>query len=204
MRRLGALLVTCLLVVAPATAATQLERISAQVVGVTDADTIRVRMPDGSAEQVRLVGIDSPETRHPSKPVQCFGREASARTSELAMGKTAELELDVEHRDRYGRLLAYVWIDQQMLNLQLAAEGYAVQATYPPNVRYVEEFRMAIASARDQGLGLWSACQEAELAPKSSRLSRRLGVNRVRAYSRVPSSAIRATRRSASRPHRLT
>jgi micrococcal nuclease len=126
-----------------------------------DGDHVRVQLDAGPIITVRLTGIDTPETKHPSKPVQCFGPEATARTTELALGKAVGLELDVQQRDRYGRLLAYVWPDGSMLmlNEQLAAEGYALPLTIPPNVKYAEQFRAASASARESGLGLWADCQ---------------------------------------------
>ena len=151
-----ALLLAALLALQAAPAAAQPEQVvPAYVARVTDGDTITVRLESGRLETVRLIGIDTPETRHPALPVQCFGREASARTRELALDKPTELELDVQQRDRYRRLLAYVWIDGEMLNWGLAAEGYAMALTIPPNVRYADYFRSAAAAAREQGLGLW-------------------------------------------------
>ena len=146
---------------APLPSAAEADRLPGIVVGITDGDTIRVKLADGTVEPVRLTGIDTPETKHPAKPVQCFGPEASARTTELMMGKAVSLELDVQQRDRYGRLLAYVWPDGSplMLNEQLAAEGYALPLTIPPNVMYAEQFRAASATARENGLGLWAGCQ---------------------------------------------
>ena len=137
----------------------QAPRIPATVASITDGDTITVALRSEGRERVRLTGIDTPETKHPSKPVQCFGPEASARTTELALGKPVELELDAQKRDEYGRLLAYVWLpDGRMLNLQLAAEGYALPLTIPPNVAYAEQFAAAAASAREQQTGLWADC----------------------------------------------
>ena len=160
MHRLLAPFLALALVCAPPATAAQTERIAATVVGVTDGDTITVAFPDGARERVRLIGVDTPETVHPSRPVECYGREASARTRELALGRPAELELDVQPRDRYRRLLAYVWIDGAMLNLRLAEDGYAQPLTIPPNVRYADEFRAAAAVAREEGRGLWSACAD--------------------------------------------
>ena len=122
MRTIALTLIALWLTVQPAAA--QSERIPTVIVGIVDGDTI-VADIDGRWTSVRLIGIDTPETRHPRLRVQCFGREASARTRELALGKPAELEMDVQQRDRYRRLLAYVWIDGEMLNWRLAAEGYA-------------------------------------------------------------------------------
>ena len=127
---------------------------------VVDGDTIRVRV-GGRDERVRLVGIDTPETKDPRKPVQCFGKEASARTTALLpAGTRVRLVRDVEQRDRYGRLLAYVYRsrDDLFVNLSLVEDGYAVTLTYPPNVAHAEEFRQAAARAREAGRGLWSRC----------------------------------------------
>jgi micrococcal nuclease len=146
---------------APATA-TGGARLSANAVMVrdVDGDTIRVRV-GRRVEPVRLLGIDTPETKDPRKPVQCFGKEASARTAALLpRGTPLRLVRDVEGRDRYARLLAYVYraTDGLFVNLALVQEGYAVTLTYPPNVAHAGEFVAAAARARSAGLGLWSRC----------------------------------------------
>jgi micrococcal nuclease len=127
---------------------------------VVDGDTIVVALPGGD-EQVRLVGIDTPETVKPDSPVECFGPEASARTKALLPpGTTIRLERDVEARDRYGRLLAYVYrqADGVFVNLALATEGYARHLTIAPNNAYADRFAGAAATARRDGRGLWGAC----------------------------------------------
>lgn len=132
----------------------------AQVVRVVDGDTIVVRL-GGTEEKVRLLGIDTPESVDPRSPVQCFGKEASAHTAALLPpGTKVRLVRDVEARDRYSRLLAYVYRDDDgaFVNLQLAQEGYAAVLTYPPNVAHAAEITAAAAAARDAGRGLWSAC----------------------------------------------
>jgi micrococcal nuclease len=131
-----------------------------RVVRVVDGDTLVAHLPAGD-ERVRLIGIDTPETVDPRKPVQCFGREASDRTKHLLPAGTAiRLERDVEARDRYGRLLAYVYRqdDGTFVNLALAEEGYAQPLTIPPNVAYADRFAAAAAGARAAGRGLWGAC----------------------------------------------
>lgn len=131
------------------------------VVRVVDGDTIVARLPGGE-KSIRLIGIDTPETVDPRKPVQCFGREASERTKALLPPGTAiRLERDVEARDHYGRLLAYVHRvdDGTFVNLALAEEGYAQPLTIPPNVAYSARFSAAAADARQQGRGLWGACR---------------------------------------------
>jgi micrococcal nuclease len=131
------------------------------IVRVVDGDTVVARLPAGE-EKIRLIGIDTPETVDPRKPVQCFGREASARTKALLpKGTPIRLERDAEARDRYGRLLAYVYRadDGTFVNLALAEEGFAHPLTIPPNIAYADRFAAAAASARAAGLGLWEACR---------------------------------------------
>ena len=131
---------------------------SATVARVSDGDTVRLRLPDGHEERVRLIGIDTPETVKPGDPVECFGPEASAYTKDRLEGRTARLEFDVERLDPFDRTLAYVWLGDELFNETLVREGYALVATFPPNVMHVERFRDALRLAREEGLGLWSAC----------------------------------------------
>jgi len=134
---------------------------TATVARVVDGDTIRVRIK-GREERVRLVGIDTPESVKPGTPVQCFALAASARTKALLpKGSAVRLVRDVEERDRYGRLLAYVYRarDDLFVNLALAREGYAVVLTVPPNVAHADEFVAAARDAREHGRGLWSRCE---------------------------------------------
>jgi micrococcal nuclease len=133
---------------------------TAEVVRVVDGDTLLVRI-DGAEERVRLLGIDTPESVDPRSPVDCFGPEASAATEALLpAGTRVTLVRDVEARDRYGRLLAYVHRadDGTFVNLALAEQGYASVLTYPPNVAHTDELVAAAARAREAGLGLWGAC----------------------------------------------
>lgn len=125
-----------------------------EVVRVVDGDTIKVRL-NGKEENVRLIGVDTPETVHPTQPVQPYGPEASAFTKAQLTGKQVGLEFDVEERDRYGRLLAYVWLGDQMFNRILVQEGYAQIATFPPNVKYADEFLALQREAREANRGLW-------------------------------------------------
>ena len=131
----------------------------ASVLRVVDGDTVEVRLGDRD-ETVRLIGIDTPETVDPRSPVECFGEEASERTKALLPEGTAvRLVADVEARDRYDRLLAYLYRDDgTFVNLALVEDGYASLLTYPPNVAHVSEFTAAAARARDEGRGLWGAC----------------------------------------------
>ena len=120
---------------------------------VTDGDTIRL----GALGSVRLIGIDTPEVYG---GVECFGREASEFAKRLLpLGTKVRYRVGVEERDRYGRLLAYVWLpDGRMLNRVLVKQGYAQPLTIPPNVDFADVFQAAARAARRAGLGLWQAC----------------------------------------------
>jgi len=133
---------------------------NATLVYISDGDTIGVDV-DGTEERVRLIGIDTPETKKPDTPVQCFGPEATAyTTSLLPKGTRLHLERDVEARDPYGRLLAYVYrVDDGMfVNLQIISQGYARPLTIPPNVAHADEFVAAARSAEAGNVGLWAGC----------------------------------------------
>ena len=121
-------------------------------------DGYTIELTDGRI--VRYIGVDTPETVHPRKAVQCFGKEASARNKELVEGKKVRLLKDVSEVDRYGRLLRYVYLaDGTFVNLELVKEGYAQAATWPPDVKYSEIFVAAARGARQAGRGLWGACR---------------------------------------------
>jgi micrococcal nuclease len=127
----------------------------ARVVRVVDGDTVDLA-PCG---RVRLIGIDTPETVDPRRPVQCFGREAAAKATELLEGQTVFLEPDPTQgeRDRHGRLLRYVWLaDGRLVNLELVAQGYAHEYTYAAPYTYQDAFQRAQREAREQGRGLWA------------------------------------------------
>ena len=128
----------------------------ARVTRIVDGDTLVV---DG--EKVRLIGVDTPETKKPGTPVQCFGKKATAFTTRLVEGREVRLESDVEARDRYGRRLAYVTRagDGLDVNAELVRRGYAVPLTIPPNVRHAGEYARLAREARERGRGLWSACR---------------------------------------------
>ena len=131
------------------------------VVRVVDGDTIDVRV-GGTEERVRLIGIDTPETKRPDTPVECFGPEATEFTSSLLPEGTAvDLTRDVVPRDDYGRLLAYVHRvrDGLFVNEALVRDGYAQPYTYPPNVAHADRFVDAARDAEAAGAGLWSACR---------------------------------------------
>jgi micrococcal nuclease len=125
------------------------------VVRVVDGDTVDVS-PGG---RIRLIGIDTPETVDPRKPVQCFGREASAKAHKLLDDKTIALEADPSQgeRDRYGRLLRYIWLpDGRLFNLEMIAQGYAHEYTYATPYKYQTPFKQAERTAREQNRGLWA------------------------------------------------
>lgn len=138
---------------------------AATVVRVVDGDTLRVRL--GSAdERVRLIGIDTPETHGAGGLRECFGAQATARLSALLPpGTPVRLVRDVEARDRYGRLLAYVYrrSDGLFVNLTLVREGFAATLTYPPNIAHADQFVAAARAARQSGRGLWKRCGSADV-----------------------------------------
>jgi len=124
------------------------------VVRVVDGDTIHVRV-GAHVEKVRYIGVNTPEVHHPTKGVEPGGREAAAVNRRLVQGQGVRLELDVQERDRYGRLLAYVWVGGVMINAELVRLGYAQVMTVPPNVRYQEMFLKLQREAHQAGRGLW-------------------------------------------------
>jgi micrococcal nuclease len=136
--------------------------LSGRVVRVVDGDTIRVALP-GRIERVRYIGIDTPESVKPGTPVQCYAHRAAAENARLVRGRRVRLVLDVEARDRFGRLLAYVYRadDGLFANAELVRGGFARTLTIPPNVRFAARFRALAAQARRAGRGLWSVCGSA-------------------------------------------
>jgi micrococcal nuclease len=121
---------------------------------VIDGDTIVVETAD-TQEKVRLIGVDTPETVHPSKPVEYFGKEASEFTHKKVEGKRVRLEYDWRSRDKYGRLLAYVYIeDGTFLNAEIIRKGYGFAYTRYP-FKYLEDFRRYEKEARRNNRGLW-------------------------------------------------
>lgn len=125
-----------------------------KVTRVVDGDTIEIE----GGEKVRYIGIDTPETVDPRKPVQCFGVEASKKNKELVEGKTVRLEKDITDKDKYSRLLRYVWVDDLFVNLELVKQGFASSYSYPPDIKYQKEFLAAETEAREAERGLWKAC----------------------------------------------
>jgi endonuclease YncB( thermonuclease family) len=147
------------LVLGSSSPAARAEPVPATVVRVVDGDTVDVQMADGHTERLRLIGIDTPETVDPRKPVQCFAREASAHAHELLDGQAVTLDGDPtqDTRDRYGRLLAYLWrADGLFFNQEMISDGYAHEYTYRLPYQYQADFKAAQQAAQDQQLGLWN------------------------------------------------
>lgn len=128
------------------------------VARVVDGDTIELE----TGQSVRYIGIDTPETVDPRRPVGCFGKEASDENKRLVGGKAVLLVKDVSDTDRFGRLLRYVYIRQDgsllFINDHLVRQGFAKASTYPPDVKFTEQFLQAEREAREAGRGLWSRC----------------------------------------------
>lgn len=128
------------------------------VTRVVDGDTIEVRL-GGKVEDVRLIGVDTPETVKPGTPVQCFGPRASHFTKRLLEGRTVRLVFGVERRDVYGRLLAYVHLGRRFVEAMLVRRGLARSLTIAPNDRFAPLFEALELQAARAGRGLWSACR---------------------------------------------
>ncbi len=136
----------------------------AMVIGVSDGDTIRVRVDDGTIERVRYIGIDAPELAHPEDDItaECYGTEASAANAALVGSAVVWLERDVSDRDRFGRLLRHVWLGagsgRVLVAGELVARGMAFARSYRPDVARDAELQRAQAAAQAAGRGLWGAC----------------------------------------------
>jgi len=157
----GALLLVSLLALFPALPHSS-ERapkppVSVRVVRVIDGDTIEVCCLNGRPETIRYIGVNTPETNHPTKGVEAYGKEASEANRKLVAGRSVRLEFDVQQRDKYGRLLAYVYLeDGTFVNARLVEQGYAQVMTVPPNVKHQELFLRLQREAREARRGLWS------------------------------------------------
>ena len=139
-----ALLVGCGAPLAPTAPLLRIER-------VIDGDTLVI----STIGTVRLIGVDTPETVHPTQPVQRFGREASEFLRDLALGEAVRVDYDQTRTDRYGRTLAYVYLESGVfVNLEIIRQGYGFAYTAFP-FRFIAEFRAAEREAREQGRGLW-------------------------------------------------
>jgi micrococcal nuclease len=129
----------------------------ARVIRAVDGDTIEVRI-GGSIEDVRYIGVDTPETVKPGTPVQCFGPQAHRFNARLVEGRRVRLVFGVERRDVYNRLLAYVHLGRRFVNAELVRRGLARTLTIAPNDRFAGRFGRLQAGAARAGRGLWGAC----------------------------------------------
>ena len=122
---------------------------------VVDGDTIEAAI-NGKTEKIRLIGVDTPETVDPKQGIQPYGKEASDYTKQRLLNQAVEIELDIDDRDFYGRILGYVWLNGKMYNTELIQNGYAVLMTISPNVKYVDLFKRLQEEARNAKHGLWA------------------------------------------------
>ncbi len=153
------LLVVALLVVRPWEAGEEEGpgEAAALVTRVVDGDTFEARI-EGEVEDVRLIGVDTPETVKPGAAVECFGPAASRFAKELLEGRRVRLVFGEERRDRYERLLAYAYLDGDFVNAELLRRGLARTLTIPPNDRFAGRFASLEMAAARTGRGLWGAC----------------------------------------------
>ena len=141
--------------------ATTENKVLVRILTVIDGDTVDIEI-DGRTERARLIGVNTPETKHPTKPIECFGPEASAyMTQLLPKGTDVRIERDTEARDRYGRLLLYLYrnSDNLFINLDLISRGYGTPMSIEPNTFHRNDFVHAAALAEASNLGLWKACR---------------------------------------------
>lgn len=141
------------------------EKEYAHVIRIVDGDTIEVQTSDSAKFTVRYIGMDTPEIHHPTKKVQCFGKEAADKNTEIVFNRDIYMVKDISETDRYGRLLRYIYVPNSeatqsalFVNEYLVKEGYAHAATFPPDVAYQDLFRQAEDDARTHRRGLWSSC----------------------------------------------
>lgn len=141
--------------------ATTENKVLVRILTVIDGDTVDIEI-DGRTERVRLIGVNTPETKHPTKPIECFGPEASAyMTQLLPKGTDVRIERDTEARDRYGRMLLYLYreSDNLFINLDLVLRGYGTPMSIEPNTFHHIDFVHAAALAETTNVGLWQACR---------------------------------------------
>ena len=131
--------------------------VTVRVLRIVDGDTIEVSL-GGEEEDVRYIGVDTPETVAPGQPVECFGHAASRFNTSLVEGERVRLTFDRERRDQYGRLLAYVYANGELVNAQLVRGGFARTLVLPPNTRHADLFARLQQQAADAGRGLWARC----------------------------------------------
>ena len=134
------------------------DEVTAVVTDVVDGDTIEVLLADGAEEDVRYIGIDTPESVKPGEPVQCGALRASDANERLVAGRRVRLQFDAERRDRYGRLLAYVYVGELFVNAELVRRGLARTLTIEPNDSFAPSLRRLESAAGRTGRGLWGEC----------------------------------------------
>ncbi len=157
-RRGVATLVLATMVGACGSGANGAERFDATVTRVVDGDTIVVRFPDGKTDRVRILGVDTPETHKPGTPVQCYGPDAERFTRARLSNRVVSLELDKVSRDRYQRLLAYVYVDGKLFEDELISKGLARVMIIAPNRRHAKRMIAAEVEAKSNDVGLWGNC----------------------------------------------
>lgn len=133
------------------------------VTKVIDGDTIRIQ----TGQTVRLIGIDTPEITR----IECFGKEATQKATELLLDKQVRLEKDVSETDRYDRILRYVWVGDELINETLVKQGFARSYRYPPDTKFQERFDIAQTFAQLNHLGLWQSCMVSPTPPSSSQIN---------------------------------
>jgi micrococcal nuclease len=149
------------LLVSCSSGATTENEVLITVLKVIDGDTVDIDIK-GNTERVRLIGVNTPETKHPTKPIECFGPEASAYLTQLLpKGTHVRIERDIEARDRYGRMLLYLYreSDNLFINLDLVSHGYGTPMSIEPNTFHRNDFVHAAALAETTNEGLWKACR---------------------------------------------
>ena len=149
------------LLVSCSSGATTENEVLITVLKVIDGDTVDIDIK-GNTERVRLIGVNTPETKHPTKPIECFGPEASAYLTQLLpKGTHVRIERDIEARDRYGRMLLYLYreSDNLFINLDLVSHGYGTPMSIEPNTFHRTDFVHAAALAEVANVGLWKACR---------------------------------------------
>ena len=149
------------LLVSCSSGATTKNEVLITILKVIDGDTVDIDIK-GNTERVRLIGVNTPETKHPTKPIECFGPEASAYLTQLLpKGTHVRIERDIEARDRYGRMLLYLYreSDNLFINLDLVSHGYGTPMSIEPNTFHRNDFVHAAALAETTNEGLWKACR---------------------------------------------
>ncbi len=135
--------------------------VTGRVVRVVDGDTVKVRIGNRRPTTVRYIGVDTPESVKPGSPVECFGASASEFNDRLVTGRRVRLRIGRERTDRFGRMLAYVYLldgSQRFVNAELVRRGYARTLEIPPNTDFADRFDRLERRARERKRGLWSAC----------------------------------------------